>query len=198
MKFIVKPIPHYGVYRAELRHYVDLDVEWEEMHGSILFWDVIDEPHTSDDDLRRPDRAMYFESHGIERMIIDEFDECAHDDRSDESEQRKVYHQCIYFLDNSDVQDIHIVRVNGGYTPFPDEDLAKEHAKILDKILFSPPPKKLPCVTVHMLNFDEDHKHVEAYWRRMIDQDNENAERAMEEDQWDDKPMYDALKVYSM
>ncbi len=201
MKFIVKPIPHFGVYRAENRHFVQLDCAMEKVHGSRIYFDVEDTPHVKND-LRRPDRVLYSElADGIDRMIIVEYDECAHDDRSEESEQKKVYNQCIDFLFNnvfSDVRDIHIVRVNGGYTPFPDEDLALEHAKILHKIMSSPPPKKLPYVTVHMLNFDEDHKHVNAYHIRMIDPDNKIDNRARDEDQWDNKPMYDEVILYTM
>ena len=203
MEFVLRPIPHHSpVVRPESRHFINLNNVWRKKYGSGINWNVRDRPHTSDDDKRRPDGAWYLMRNGIGRMIIVEYDESGHNDRLEEDEQKKVYHQCIDFLFKnveSNVQDIHIVRVNGGSAYFPDMSLAVANAEILDTIRSSPLPEKLPYVTVHMLNFDEDHKHVKAYWRRVIDPEEDIEEqRATEEDQWDSKKMYDELRVYPM
>ena len=199
INFITNPMKHYGDYRAEGRHFDMVQEKFQEK-GVVPRWNVFDQPHTDDGDRRRPDRAMYQHSFkdGTDRIIIVEFDEAGHNDRTKESEQRKLYHQCIYFLrdDNEDnVVDIHIIRVDGGYDPIPDEAQAGKHAEMIEGILNSSFPDK-PTITVHMLDFEEDHRHVKAYQARIIPQSN-GIERATKEDQWNSKPMYDKVLLYS-
>jgi hypothetical protein len=193
--FVKDPLSHHGKNRIEHRHYLYVEKEFKKMNF-VPSWNVIDKPHTNDKRKRRPDRVLYQSSlKKGDRMIIDEFDECGHDDRTKESEQRKVYHQCAYFLyEEEEVVDIHLLRVNGGYNKMANEAQARKHAEMIKEIVNRPFPDK-PTITVHMLDFERDHHHVKAYQARLVPQ-SDVIERATQEDEWNSKPMYDNVLLY--
>ena len=196
--FLTETIKHYGPFRSEYRHYEFVDQWWKELGffppGKVN-WAGIDEVD-SNQDKRRADRLHIGKFKNGRRVIIDEFDEAGHFDRSKESEQKKVYNQCTNYLQDEElnVRDIHIIRINGGYDPFPCTNQAKEHAVLIHNIMNRPIPEK-PCVTVHMLDFDEQHIHVKAYQNRIIPQC-DKFERATTEEEWDSSPLYDKVILY--
>ena len=172
-----------------MRHYFLVDV----FSPSTLLWNAVHQTH----------RLMYISARKGMRMIIDSFDEAGRDDW--ESEQRKIYHECTSYLygygdyacgDESTVKDVHIVRVNSGYNQSPSKEQAQIHAGIIKDIKRLPFPDK-PSVTVHLLGFERDHSHVEAYQARMMPPSNK-VERAKKVDEWDSKPMYDNVLMYSV
>ena len=200
--FVEDPMSHHGVYRMELRHYELVQQAFDEM-GFEKKWNANDKTHTNDKRKRRPDRVLY--EHNMQknsgRVIISEFDEAAHSDRSKESEQRKVYQQCVYFLhdkeekEEENVEDIHIIRVDGGHNPMSNKEQARKHAEMIKEIMNSSYPDK-PTITVHMLDFERDHHHVKAYQARIVPPKSNAIVRATEEDEWNSKPMYDAVLLY--
>lgn len=126
------------------------------------------------------------------RTIIDEFDERRHDGESIESEQRKVYHQVTALLKQDDCGDVHLVRTNGADRYFASEIQLDKHAEILHTIKQLPMPAK-PTVTVWMLDWHDNHHHVKAYQRRILN----GCERATLEEEWDTRPLYEELHMYS-
>lgn len=193
IRFVINPIGHHGINTRENRHYLAVDTAWKSINNSNsgVPWNVVDEPHTNGD-LRRPDRVMYQLGEGGKlRVLISEFDESGHMDRPIESEQGKVYHQCCHFIQQHNAQDIQIIRVDGGHSPFPSEAQAKKTALIIKEILEKPFPEE-PKVTVTLLDFDrKENRHVQEYQARIIPRNTKT--RATAEDEWKTKPMYDEV-----
>jgi hypothetical protein len=198
INFVLNPIGHYGINKRESRHYLAVDTAWDRINNlsnTGVTWNVEDEPHT-DGDQRRPDRVMYQLGEGGQklRVVISEFDEAGHVDRSIESEQKKLYHQCIHFIHTHNAQDIQIIRVDGGHSPFPSEAQAERTALIIKDILEKPFPKE-PTVTVTLLDFDrKENRHVQEYQARIIPSITKT--RATVEGEWKTKPMYDKVVMY--
>jgi len=196
--FVLNPIGHYGINKRESRHYLAVDTAWDRINNlsnTGVTWNVEDEPHT-DGDQRRPDRVMYQLGEGGQklRVVISEFDEAGHVDRSIESEQKKLYHQCIHFIHKHNAQDIQIIRVDGGHSPFPSKAQAERTALIIKDILEKPFPKE-PTVTVTLLDFDrKENRHVQEYQARIVPSITKT--RATVEGEWKTKPMYDKVVMY--
>lgn len=208
LEVVLDPVAHFGLCRVEHRYYVKLVEVYDRLivergWKDLPFrYDKRDKPAVKDLFLpdgtqrqarhqRRPDAHKIIQKEGgVPIAIVDEYDERRHDDRTIESEQRKVYHWVNELLKQR-VRDIHLIRVNGADRYYPDENQLIRHAELLHEIRNAPVPDK-PTVTVYLLDWDKNHHHVKAYQARKIPEGS-GIGRAKEEKFWDTLPLYDRV-----
>ena len=152
----------------------------------------------------RPDLCYSVAIFGMFVMFLFEFDEVMHNDRTVESEQRKVIKELICCAENN-IQYVHLIRVNGGSRRIPNLLQVKATAAILHDELYGNGrafsediAEKLGesgremYVRVTLLDFEEHHHHVNAYKDRRIPTGVEVKE-ADSDDNWDTLLIYDEV-----
>ena len=153
----------------------------------------------------RPDLCYSVAIFGMFVMFLFEFDEVMHNDRTVESEQRKVIKELICCAENN-IQYVHLIRVNGGSRRDPDPKQVRLNAEILCDELFQDnqaerediatklreSPREI-YVRVTLIDFYEHHHHVKAYDDRLIPHGLEVRKLVNNNDEWESLLVYDKV-----